>query len=160
MGKNKKDIDIADDLSMTNLSSEKEKVKQEKNALTQEIQGDETILVVEDEEQVRELVVEMLKTYGYKVLDAFNGKKAIEIYNKNSDEIRLILTDVVMPEMGGKKLIESLVNFKEGTKVLYMSGYTDNAIDEQGILEPGTEFIQKPFSPFDLLKKIRDVLDS
>ncbi len=121
--------------------------------------GDETILVVEDEEQVRELVVEMLETYGYEVLEAHNGKKAIDVYNENRDNIYMILTDVVMPEMGGKKLIESLVNFKEGTKVIYMSGYTDNAIDEQGILDPGTEFIQKPFSPFDLLKKVREVLD-
>jgi len=120
----------------------------------------ETVLVVEDEEQVRELVVEMLETYGYKILEAHNGIKAIEVYNENLDDISLILTDVVMPEMGGKKLIQSLTNFKPGTKVIYMSGYTDNAIDEQGILDPGTEFIQKPFSPFDLLKKVREVLDA
>jgi len=131
-----------------------------RDALASEIYGTETILVVEDEEQVRELIIEMLHTYGYKVLDAFNGKNAIEIYNSYKDEIKLILTDVVMPEMGGRKLIESLVNFKKGTKVLYMSGYTNSAIDEQGILEPGMEFIQKPFSPFDLLKKIRRILDS
>ena len=155
----KKEKDKTDGLPVTNLSSEKDKVKHEREVLSNDIQGTETILVVEDEEQVRELVTEMLKTYGYKVLDAYNGKNAIEIYNQNYESIRLILTDVVMPEMGGKKLIESLVNFKKDTKVLYMSGYTDNAIDEQGILEPGTEFIQKPFSPFDLLKKIRQVLD-
>ncbi|NOG43796.1 MAG: PAS domain S-box protein [Calditrichaeota bacterium] len=122
--------------------------------------GEETLLVVEDEEQVRELVIEMLETYGYEVLEANNGKKAIDVYNKNREQISMILTDVVMPEMGGKKLIESLKNFKAGTKVIYMSGYTDNAIDEQGILDPGTEFIQKPFSPFDLLKKVREVLDA
>lgn len=125
-----------------------------------EIFGNETLLVVEDEEQVRELVIEMLETHGYKVLQATNGREAIDIYNRERDSINLILTDVVMPEMGGKKLIKSLTNFKQGTKVLYMSGYTDNAIDEQGILEPGTQFIQKPFSPIDLLKKIRGVLDS
>jgi len=151
---------VTDDIPVPDLSSEKEKVQMERKALSSEIQGNETILVVEDEEQVRELVIEMLRTYGYTVLGASNGRKAIEIYNDKIDDISLILTDVVMPEMGGRKLIESLVNFKEGTKVLYMSGYTDNAIDEQGILAPGTEFIQKPFSPFDLLKKIRQVLDS
>ncbi len=126
---------------------------------TPNVGGKETILVVEDEEQVRELVIEMLQTYGYNILEANNGKNAIDIYNENRENICLILTDVVMPEMGGKKLIENLTNFKEGTKVIYMSGYTDNAIDEQGILDPGTEFIQKPFSPFDLLKKVREVLD-
>lgn len=125
-----------------------------------DIFGTETLLVVEDEEQVRELVIEMLETHGYKVLQATNGKEAIKVYNQQRDSINLILTDVVMPEMGGKKLIQSLTNFKEGTKVLYMSGYTDNAIDEQGILEPGTQFIQKPFSPLDLLKKIREILQS
>jgi len=124
------------------------------------IGGVETILVVEDEEQVRELVIEMLELKGYNVLEASNGKNAIDVYNNNIEDICLILTDVVMPEMGGKKMIENLVNFKEGTKIIYMSGYTDNAIDEQGILDPGTEFIQKPFSPFDLVKKIRQVLDS
>jgi PAS domain S-box-containing protein len=122
--------------------------------------GTETILVVEDEEQVRELVIEMLELKGYSILEASNGKLAIDVYEKNRDDISLILTDVVMPEMGGKKLIESLDNFKEGTKIIYMSGYTDNAIDEQGILDPGTEFIQKPFSPMDLVKKVRIVLDN
>ena len=132
----------------------------EKKLLNETVNGSETILVVEDEEQVRELVVEMLRTYGYKVFAASNGLKAIEIYTNNRTDIRLILTDVVMPEMGGRKLIENLVNFKTGTKVLYMSGYTDNTIDEQGFLDVETEFIQKPFSPFELLKKVREVLDS
>jgi len=134
--------------------------QEEQQKIIKNIHGSETILVVEDEEQVRELVTEMLETYGYKILEAFNGREAIDIYNKNRNQISLILTDVVMPEMGGKKLIQSLDNFKPGTRVLYMSGYTDNAIDEQGILDPGTQFIQKPFSPADLLLKVRKVLDS
>ncbi len=124
------------------------------------VPGSETILVVEDEEQVRELVCEMLETYGYKIIEAVNGRDAMGKYTEYRDAIQLILTDVVMPEMGGKKLIENLSNFKEGTKILFMSGYTDNAIDEQGILDPGTQFIQKPFSPMDLLKKIRVILES
>lgn len=119
-----------------------------------------TILVVEDEIQVRELVVEMLHITGYKVIEAENGKRAIELYNANSEEIKLILTDVVMPEMNGRKLIENIPNFKAGTKVLFMSGYTDSAIDSQGILKPETHFIQKPFSPMDLLKKIEGILNS
>jgi len=83
------------------------------------IGGVETILVVEDEEQVRELVIEMLELKGYNVLEASNGKNAIDVYNNNIEDICLILTDVVMPEMGGKKMIENLVNFKEGTKIIY-----------------------------------------
>ncbi|RMH64039.1 MAG: PAS domain-containing sensor histidine kinase [Calditrichaeota bacterium] len=117
-----------------------------------------TVLVVEDEEQVRELVCEMLETYGYNVLYALNGLEAIDVYKKNREHIDLILTDVVMPEMGGKKLIESLPDLRKGVKVLYMSGYTDNAIDEQGILNPDTEFIQKPFSPVELLNKVGNIL--
>ena len=155
----KENKESSEELRASNLSSENDRVREERQALSKEIQGNETILVVEDEEQVRELVIEMLQTYGYKVLGAYNGKNAIDIYNIHRDQIKLILTDVVMPEMGGKRLIETLQNFKEDTKVIFMSGYTDNAIDEEGILEPGTEFIQKPFSPFDLLKRIREVLD-
>ena len=119
-----------------------------------------TILVVEDEKQVRELVVEMLNSTGYNVIEAHNGKTAIELYKNNREEIQLILTDVVMPEMNGKRLVEILSDLKKGTKVLYMSGYTDNAIDEQGILDSKTHFIQKPFSPMDLLKKIQTVMNS
>ncbi len=121
--------------------------------------GHETILVVEDEEAVRELVCEMLETYGYNILYALNGVQATEVFKQHGDQIDLILTDVVMPEMGGKKLIESLPNMRADVKVLYMSGYTDNAIDDQGILNPNTEFIQKPFSPPDLLNKVRSILD-
>lgn len=139
------------------LESEEE-VQEETRVENDQIHGSETILVVEDEEQVRELVIEMLETYGYNVLSADNGLKAIDVYNTHRDSIRLILTDVVMPEMGGKKLIDSLENFKEGTQIIFMSGYTDNAIDDQGILAPNIEFIQKPFSPLDLLKKVRTVL--
>ena len=119
-----------------------------------------TILVVEDEAQVRELVVEMLNAKGYKVIDADNGKDAIQLYNNHRDEIQLILTDVVMPEMNGKKLIESLAGINENKKVLYMSGYTDNAIETQGILDEETHFIQKPFTPIDLFNKIQNVLKS
>lgn len=121
--------------------------------------GHETILVVEDEEAVRELVCEMLETYGYNILYALNGVQATEVFKEHGDKIDLILTDVVMPEMGGRKLIENLPNMRANVKVLYMSGYTDNAIDDQGILNPNTEFIQKPFSPSDLLNKVRCILD-
>lgn len=123
------------------------------------VHGHETILVVEDEEAVRELVCEMLENYGYNILYALNGVQATEVYSQHASEVDLILTDVVMPEMGGKKLIESLPNMRPDVKVLYMSGYTDSAIDDQGILNPNTEFIQKPFSPADLLNKVRSILD-
>ncbi len=117
-----------------------------------------TVLVVEDEEQVRTLVCEMLESFGYNVLHALNGLEAIDIYKDHGENIDLILTDMVMPEMGGQKLIENLPDLKKGVKVLYMSGYTDTAIDEQG-LPDSVEFIQKPFSPPDLLNKIAKILN-
>jgi len=142
------------------LSRELELPLKQKLLKSNSVAGSETILVVEDEEQVRELVCEMLETYGYNIIEAYNGRDALSKYSENRNAIQLILTDMIMPEMGGKKLIENLVNFKPGTKILFMSGYTDSAIDEKGILDPGTQFIQKPFSPTDLLQKIRIILDN
>jgi len=130
----------------------------EQNAQTA-VDGNETILVVEDEEQVRELVCEMLESFGYRIIEADNGKDAIDIYNRNRDSIKLILTDVIMPQMSGKQFIQSLDEMNPETRVLFMSGYTDSAIDHHGILDPDTKFIQKPFTPVDLLKKVREVLD-
>lgn len=119
-----------------------------------------TILVVEDEAQIRELVVEMLNSKGYNVIAADSGKRAIELYKNHRDEIELILTDVLMPEMDGRKLVQNLTSIKDDKKVLFMSGYTDSIIEREGILDPETHFIQKPFSPLDLINKIQTVLKS
>jgi len=122
-------------------------------------QGSETILVVEDEFLVRELVCDTLRNNGFTVIEATNGKEAIEIFDKNQSTIDLVLTDVIMPEMSGRKLIEVLKNKYQDLKALYMSGYTDDAIIKHGVLEPGMSYIQKPFSPRALIEKLQDVLN-
>jgi two-component system, cell cycle sensor histidine kinase and response regulator CckA len=121
--------------------------------------GHETILLVEDEEVVRKLAVRVLKRQGYKVLDAPDGGKAFMLCEAYKEPIHLILTDVVMPGMSGRKLADRLKEIHPEIKVLYMSGYTDNAILHHGILEPGINFIQKPFTVDALARKVREVLD-
>jgi PAS domain S-box-containing protein len=122
--------------------------------------GRETVLLVEDEPSVRDLAHRLLKQQGYKVLEAANGEEALRVVQEhNGEEIHLLLTDVVMPQMGGKKLAEKLKTLRPDIKVLYTSGYTDDAIVHQGILEHGTYFLQKPFSLKTLSHKVREVLD-
>jgi CheY-like chemotaxis protein len=123
------------------------------------LKGDETILIVEDEEDVRALIHETLRLYGYDVLDAPHGDSALILIDKFSDKITLIITDVVMPKMSGRELVDKVISKHPGMKVLYMSGYTDNAIVHKGLLEAGTQFIQKPFTPLALLRKVREVLE-
>ena len=121
--------------------------------------GTETVLVVEDEETVRKLAVRVLKREGYKILEAPDGGKAFMLCEGFKEPIHLILTDVVMPGMSGSKLVERLKEIHPEMKVLYMSGYTDNAIVHHGVLEEGTNFIQKPFALDGLARKVREVLD-
>jgi CheY-like chemotaxis protein len=122
--------------------------------------GTETILVVEDEPQIRQMACEGLSECGYKLLVAANGVEALRILKEESAAIDLILTDVVMPEMNGRELAEHVAVARPGAKVLYMSGYTNDAIVRHGVLDSGTWFVQKPFSPDALARKIREVLDS
>jgi nitrogen-specific signal transduction histidine kinase/CheY-like chemotaxis protein len=121
--------------------------------------GTETILVVEDEDEVREVAVRILSGQGYKVLEATKGIDAFLICTEHDGPIHLLLTDVVMPKMSGRELAETLMSIRPGIKVLYMSGYTDNAIVHHGVLETGVDFIQKPFAVDALARKVRDVLD-
>ena len=107
--------------------------------------GHETILIVEDEEAVRKLAVRVLKKQGYKVLEAPDGGKAFMLCEEFKEPIHLILTDVVMPGMSGRKLVDRLKEIHPEMKVLYMSGYTDNAILHHGILEPGIKFHSEAF---------------
>ena len=125
-----------------------------------DLKGSETILLAEDEEMVRKLAREILVTYGYKVLEAASGGTALLLCEEHNAAIDLLLTDVVMPEMSGRKLADRLADLRPEMKVLYMSGYADNAIVHQGVLEEGTNFIQKPFSPDALAGKVRKVLDT
>ncbi len=121
--------------------------------------GSETLLVIEDEETVRKLAVRLLKRQGYNVLEAPDGGKAFILCEKYRDPIHLILTDVVMPGMSGRELAERLKRIHPEARVLYMSGYTDNSIIHHGVLEEGIDFIQKPFTFENLLRKVREVLD-
>jgi len=119
--------------------------------------GSETVLLVEDEESVRQLVRETLEAQGYKILEAENGEEALQIANTHSD-IDMLITDVVMPGMGGRELSARLCASHPHTKLLYLSGYTEDAIVHEGVLDPGTAFLQKPFTLQTLARKVREVL--
>ena len=122
--------------------------------------GSETVLIVEDEPSVRGLVVRVLRELGYTLLEAANGEEALYMAREQDDKkINLLLTDVVMPQMSGKELADQLKILQPDIEVLYISGYTDDAIVHHGVLEPGTNFLQKPFSPSALTHKVREVLD-
>jgi len=121
--------------------------------------GGETILVVEDEEKVRQLTVRILTKNGYTVLEASHGGEASHICEQHKGPIHLMVMDVVMPGINGRELAKSLEPHHPEMKVLYMSGYTDNAIVHHGILEKGLNFIQKPFTMDGLIRKVREVLD-
>jgi PAS domain S-box-containing protein len=123
------------------------------------VRGDETVLVVEDEQSVRRLIVRVLQTHGYRVLTAESGDHALEVCHESGDDIDLLLVDVVMPRMSGRELAGRLAGSIPELAVLYMSGYTDNAIVHHGVLEPGTRFIAKPFTDRSLARKVREVLD-
>ena len=122
--------------------------------------GTETILVVEDEEAVRKLAERILRAAGYAVITAVNGNDALLTCESHHGTIHLVLTDVVMPQMSGRVLAERLAALRPETKVLYMSGHTDDAVFHHGVLDPGVHFLGKPFSPAELTKRVRDVLDS
>jgi DNA-binding NarL/FixJ family response regulator len=109
-------------------------------------EGTETILLIEDDEMVRKLVNEVLEGDGYRLLEAPNGVAALSICDQYEEPIHLLLTDVVMPEMSGRELANRLAAIRPEVKVLYMSGYTDDVIVRHGVLDEGTEFIQKPFT--------------
>jgi signal transduction histidine kinase len=122
--------------------------------------GSETVLLVEDEQSVRSLANRILRLQGYTLLEAANGEEALRVAQEHAGEkIHLLFTDVVMPHLGGKELADQLKVLRPDIKVLYTSGYTDNAIVHQGVLEPGTYILQKPFSPQSLSQKVREVLD-
>ena len=122
--------------------------------------GSETVLLVEDEESVRELVRETLEAKGYRVLEAENGEAALRLTSQHSDSIEMLITDVVMPGMSGRELSARLCASHPHTKVLYLSGYTEDAIVHEGVLEAGTAFLQKPFTLHTLARKVREVLGS
>ena len=120
--------------------------------------GSETVLLVEDEESVRQLVRDTLEARGYRVLEAENGEAGLETAKQHQGTIDMIITDVVMPGMSGRELAKRVTEARPETKVLYLSGYTEEAIAHEGALDPGTAFLQKPFTLQLLSRKVREVL--
>ncbi|HKM46038.1 MAG TPA: PAS domain S-box protein [Terriglobales bacterium] len=122
--------------------------------------GCETVLLVEDEESVRELVRVTLASRGYKVLEAEDGERGLQIAESCKEHIHILITDVVMPGIGGRELAKKLLLLRPGISVLYLSGYTEDAVVAPGALGPGTGFLQKPFTLQNLAKKVREVIRS
>ena len=122
-------------------------------------EGSETVLVVDDEPQVREVTSHLLRRQGYRVIEAASGHEALRLGQEPGIELHLLLTDIVMPLMNGKELADRLTQMHPGAKVLYTSGHTNDAIVQYGVLEPGTEFLQKPFTRAILARRVREVLD-
>ena len=118
----------------------------------------ETVLVVEDEEIVRELVCQVLKEHGYDVLCAANGAEALQMSGEHRGRIALLITDVVMPQLGGLELSRRLTALRPDLKVLYVSGYSEDDMSEQGVLSPDVEFLEKPFTPLAITQKVREIL--
>ncbi len=135
--------------------AEEEESKHTAKALSQ---GNETILIVDDNTSICQLIVETLKPLGYKCLQAASGKDAIDLLREYDGEVHLLLTDVVMPAMSGKELAETIRKERPEIKVIFMSGYTENIIAHHGVLEEGINYISKPITPVALTQKIRSVL--
>lgn len=134
---------------------------EETGCVTVEVpRGNGTVLLVEDEQPVREVVRDFLEIEGYQVLEASNGAQAIEVCERHNSTIDLLITDVIMPKMGGSELAQTLTKRRPDLKVLYMSGYADDDIARQGILKPGTNFLHKPFTPEILARKVHETMST
>jgi CheY-like chemotaxis protein len=134
--------------------------EEKEQSTVDDLSGSETVFTVEDDDNLRKLAQEVLLRHGYRVLDAENGEDALKVGKEHEGPIHLLLTDVVMPKMGGKELAERLQPLYPQMKVIYMSGYTDNAIVHHGVLAQELNFIQKPFTPEGLARKVREALES
>jgi two-component system cell cycle sensor histidine kinase/response regulator CckA len=119
----------------------------------------ETLLIVENESAIRNLLQVALRKSGYTVLAAESGREALELVRDHSGIIDLVITDIMMPEMDGPELVRELSAIRPETRTLFMSGYLDDALGERGVLPADVNFIQKPFSPRVIAQKVRDILD-
>jgi len=122
--------------------------------------GSETVLVAEDQREVRQLTTRVLELRGYTVLAAASGEEALDLAAQYPNRIHILVADVIMPGISGRELARRLLATKDGLKVLFVSGYTNEAIHHRGLLEPGGAFLQKPFTGEALARKVRQVLDS
>lgn len=127
---------------------------------TKLLSGSETVLLVEDEDSVRKLARQILEASGYTVLEASRPEEALMILAGHHEQVDIMVTDVVMPQMSGSDLAEELANRYPETKVLYMSGYNDKAVVSHEMLTGQVPFLQKPFTPDDLRRKVREVLNA
>lgn len=121
--------------------------------------GLETVLLVEDDDAVRAVAERALNRSGYAVLSAARGEEALRILAEHEDRIDLLLTDIMMPGMNGVEVAAQVLRARPGIQVFFMSGYADQDLVRQGLLEPGTHFLQKPFTPQELAVRIRSILD-
>jgi CheY-like chemotaxis protein len=128
--------------------------------IVEAFRGAETILLVEDADALRKLTHMLLEQHGYRVLVAANGTAALQLVEEQPERVNLLLTDVIMPGLNGRALAGRLELLQPGLKILYMSGYTDDAIMDHGVLESGTHLLHKPFSEENLIRKVREVLDA
>jgi CheY-like chemotaxis protein len=124
------------------------------------VEGKETILLAEDEEGVRELISHILTQQGFKVLEASNGHEALEVCRQHHSELHLLITDLIMPRMSGRELADQITALRPEVAVLFISGYTDDALVRRGETFGRTGFLQKPFVPSELLQKVRQLLDA
>lgn len=123
------------------------------------MRGTETVLLAEDDPDVRKLIKNVLVKHGYKVIEAVDGEDAVRVFAENRDKIDILLLDIIMPKMKGTEAYEKLTKISPKIKVLFMSGYTEEVIDRKGVFEKGLGFISKPVAPYEILIKIRKVLD-
>ena len=123
------------------------------------ISGTETLLIVENEAAIRNLLQMALQKNGYRVLTAESGREALDLINAHSGPIHLLITDVMMPDIDGPELVRRLSTLRPDTRTLFMSGYMDDALGEQGVLPSNVNFIQKPFSPRTIAQRVREILD-
>jgi CheY-like chemotaxis protein len=123
-----------------------------------DVAGTGTILLVEDDTRVRGAAERVLRSRGYTVMTATNGVEALEVASRHGGEIDLVITDLVMPVMGGRELAEQLATVRPRTRVLFMSGYTEDAAARSSLMDPGAAFLSKPFTPDSLTSKVRETL--
>jgi two-component system, cell cycle sensor histidine kinase and response regulator CckA len=135
-----------------------EKTEESKPLSAASAGGSETILLVEDQDQLRNLISEVLRRSGYVVLQARHGQEALDLSRSHNDRINLMITDLIMPQMGGRELVNALAPAHPDMKVIYISGYPDNTISQQEISSSSVAFLPKPFAPNALVQKVRDIL--
>src|SRR5437667_1059348 len=136
-----------------------ERASEPAQAAARAARGTETVLVVEDETPVRSVARQVLERHGYTVLEAPSAEAALDVATRYSGTIHLLLTDVVMPGLNGRELASRLADLRPDARVIFMSGYTDEAVTRHGVLEPGAAYVQKPFTPDAIARRVREVLD-